>query len=223
MAENLCVLIPSYNEARTIQGIVSALKTKGLSVYVVDDGSSDDTAGIAERAGAVVVKHSKNMGKGASLQEGLRHIVKRQIDAVIIMDGDGQHKVSDIDNFIRKARESGADMVVGNRMSDVSSMPFVRIQTNRFMSNLISKISGQYIPDTQCGFRYIRRSLIEKVRLGSSNFEIESEMIIKSSRAGFKIDSVPIETVYQDEKSRINPVIDTARFIIFVMRMYFEK
>ena len=223
MAENLCVLIPSYNEVRTIQGIVSALKTRGLPVYVVDDGSSDDTAKIAERAGAVVVKHSKNMGKGASLQEGFKHIIKRQIDAVIIMDGDGQHKVSDIDNFTKKARESGADMVVGNRMSDVSSMPFVRIQTNRFMSNLISKISGQYVPDTQCGFRYIKRPLVEKVKFSCSNFEIESEMIIKAARAGFKIESVPIETVYQDEKSRINPVIDTVRFIIFIIRMYFKR
>jgi len=223
MTENLCVLIPSYNEARTIQEIVNALKTRGLPVYVVDDGSSDDTARIAERAGAVVVKHSKNMGKGASLQEGFKHIVKRQIDAVIIMDGDGQHKVSDIDNFTKKARESGADMVVGNRMSDVSSMPFVRIQTNKFMSNLISKISGQFVPDTQCGFRYIKRPVIEKIKLGSANFEIESEMIVRSARAGFKIESVPIETVYLDEKSSINPVIDTARFIIFVIRMCYKK
>jgi len=223
MMKNLCVLIPSYNEARTIGGIVRRLKEKGLTVYVVDDGSADETAGIAEKEGAVVVKHKVNRGKGASIQEGLRHIAKRAFDAVMIMDADGQHKVEDIDNFIRKAGESGADMVVGNRMSDVSSMPPVRIHTNRFMSNLISKMSGQYVPDTQCGFRYIKRPVLEKIELGSSNFEIESEMIIKTARAGFSIDSVPIETVYEDEKSRINPIIDTARFIIFVIKMYFTK
>lgn len=221
--KDLCVLIPSYNEARTIGGIVKGLKEKGLTVYVVDDGSADETAEIAERAGAVVVKHDVNKGKGASIQEGLRHIAKRAFDAVILMDADGQHRVEDIGSFIRKADESGADMVIGNRMSDVSSMPFVRIQTNTFMSNLISKMSGQHIPDTQCGFRYIKKSILEKIKLGSSNFEIESEMILKAARAGFRIGSVPIETVYQDEKSRINPLIDTARFIIFVIRMSLKR
>lgn len=221
--KKICVLIPSYNEARTIGGIVKELRAKGLQVYVVDDGSGDDTAVIAEREGAVVLKHAANLGKGASVREGFKKIRESEFEAVIIMDGDGQHRISDIDNFIKRADEAGADMVVGNRMSDVSAMPFIRIQTNHFMSGLLSKMAGQYVPDTQCGFRYIKRSVIEKIRLDSSNFEIESEMIIKAARAGFKIDSVPIETVYQDEKSRINPLIDTARFVIFVIRMSFGK
>ncbi len=223
MDKNLCVLIPSYNEARTIGDIVSGIRAGGLTAYVVDDGSSDDTAALAERAGAIVVKHPRNRGKGASLREGLRHIVKYQYDGVVIMDGDGQHKVSDIGNFTKIADESGADMVVGNRMSDISNMPFVRIQTNRFMSFFISRISGQYVPDTQCGFRYIRRAALEKITLESSNFEIESEMIIKAARAGFKISSVPIQTVYEDEESRINPVLDTLRFIAFIVRISLKR
>lgn len=222
MAKNVCVLIPSYNEARTIGPIVSDLHAKALSVYVVDDGSTDDTAKIAHDAGAVVVKHSKNMGKGSSLREGFRHIVKKGYDAVIVMDGDGQHLVADIDNFMNKMDAAGTDIIIGNRMEDVSLMPRERIYTNRFMSSLISMLSGQHIPDSQSGYRLIKRNVLEKIDLKSSNYEIESEMIIKSSRAGFRIASVPIKTVYKDEKSRVNPFVDTIRFIIFVAKTLFE-
>ena len=224
MIKSFCVLIPSYNEGRTIAGIVRSLRARGLIVYVVDDGSLDDTAKLAAREGAMVVHHHVNKGKGASLREGFRHIVKRhEFDAVLVMDGDGQHALSDIDVFVGRINESGAGMVVGNRMTDVSNMPIVRIMTNRFMSTLLTAISGQKIPDTQCGYRLIRRSVLERINLESSNYEIESETIIKVARAGFGIVSVPIQTVYKDEKSHINPFIDTVRFIIFLVRISFSR
>ncbi len=223
MKPNFSILIPSYNEARTIGHIVADLVHRGFIVYVVDDGSSDDTARLAHAEGAVVVKHRKNMGKGASLREGFRHIVKKGFDAVIIMDGDGQHLSSDIGNFIEKMDVTGADIVIGNRMLDVSSMPKERKHTNRFMSYLISLISGQRVPDSQCGYRLIKREVLEKISLEASNYEIESEMIIRSSRAGFKIESVPIKTIYRDEKSRVNPVVDTLRFIAFVIKIMFKR
>lgn len=223
MKQNLSVLIPSYNEARTIGHIVAELILKGFIVYVVDDGSSDDTARLAHAEGAVVVKHRKNMGKGASLREGFRHIVKKGFDAVIIMDGDGQHLASDIGNFMEKMDATGADIVIGNRMLDVSSMPKERKYTNRFMSYLISLISGQRVPDSQCGYRLIKTEVLKKVTLEASNYEIESEMIIRASRAGFRIESVPIKTIYKGEKSRVNPVVDTLRFIAFVVKILFTK
>lgn len=223
MIKNLCVLIPSYNEARTIGQIVTELVRKGFTVYVVDDGSTDDTAGMAHAGGAIVVKHKKNMGKGASLREGFKHIIKKGFDAVIIMDGDGQHLVADIGNFIERMEAAAADIVIGNRMMDVSLMPEERKHTNRFMSGLISALSGQHIPDSQSGYRLIKREVLEKIDLKSSNFEIESEMIIKASRAGFKIESVPIKTVYDNEKSKVNPLIDTLRFIVFVAKIIFTK
>ncbi len=223
MIKNLCVLIPSYNEARTIGRLVADLVRKDFTVYVVDDGSTDDTAGIAHLHGAIVVKHKKNMGKGASLREGFKHIIKKAFDAVIVMDGDGQHLVSDIGNFIERMKATGADMVIGNRMLDVSLMPRERKYTNRFMSSFISILSGQSVPDSQSGYRLIKREVLENIRLKSSNFEIESEMIIRSARAGFKIESVPIKTVYDNEKSKVNPVIDTLRFIAFVAKIIFTK
>jgi len=220
---NYCVLIPSYNEAKTIGSIIRQLKARNKAVYVVDDGSTDDTFSIAASEGAIVIRHKRNMGKGASLREGFRHILKKEFDAVLVMDGDNQHEAGTIDDFVKKMDEGGADIVIGNRMTDTSSMPIVRKVTNRFMSWLISKICAQYVPDTQCGFRLIRRAVLEAINLESSNFEIESEIILRASRQHFKIKSVPIKTVYQDERSRINPVIDTIRFIAFMIKASFKK
>ena len=214
----ICVLIPSYNEARAIGILVRALKDRGLTVYVVDDGSIDHTAAIAESNGAIVIKEKKNKGKGVALREGFKRVLKEDFEAVIILDGDGQHKVDDIDNFLKKMKETDAGVVIGNRMNDTSLMPYIRIQTNRFMSWLLSKVSGQHVPDSQCGFRLIKREVLQKIDLKSNKFEIESELIIKTASAGFKIESVPIKTVYEDEKSKINPIKDTIRFIAFIIR-----
>jgi hypothetical protein len=120
-------------------------------------------------------------------------------------------------------KETNADIVIGNRMLDTSSMPTLRIHTNRFMSALISFIARQSVPDTQSGFRLIKREVLQKVNLESSNYEIESEMIIKAARAGFRIESVPIKTVYKDEKSRINPIVDTIRFMFFLITTALKK
>lgn len=223
MLRSPCVLIPSYNESRTIGSLVKSLRLEGYTVYVVDDGSSDETAAIAEREGAVVVKHKVNKGKGASMREGFRHIVKKGFESVMVMDGDGQHEVGDIRVLIDRMRQTDADIIIGNRMSDTSSMPMIRIHTNRFMSSFISAMARQYVPDTQSGFRLIKASVLSVINLRSSNYEIESEMIIRAARAGFRIDSVPIKTIYRDEKSRINPVVDTLRFIFFVIRTGFSR
>ena len=219
----ICVLIPSYNEAGTIAKIIREVRAQGLDAYVVDDGSSDGTGTIAEAEGAVVLRHEKNIGKGAALIDGFKHILGTDCDAVIIMDADNQHEASGIPDFINAMKTADADIVIGNRMLDSGAMPYVRRQTNRFMSYLISRMCGQAIPDTQCGYKLLKRRVLEDVRLEHSNFEIESELLIKAARRGFKISSVPIRAIYQDEKSKINPVLDTLRFIAFMIRMSFER
>jgi hypothetical protein len=134
------------------------------------------------------------------------------------MDGDGQHETSDIDNFIRKMEDSDAGIVIGNRMSDTSSMPPVRKFTNRIMSFVISKLCGCKIPDTQCGFKLIKKVVLQNINLESSKYEIESEILIKSAKKGFKIESVPVKTVYKGEMSKINPVVDTIRFLTLLIK-----
>lgn len=221
--EKISVLIPSYNEARTIGGIIRELKGKNLSVCVIDDGSTDQTALIAEKEGAVVIRHEKNKGKGASLRDGFCYVLKGSSSAVLVMDGDRQHDTADADSFFRKMDETGADIVIGNRMLDTSSMPVTRKVTNRLMSFIVSKMCGHKMEDTQCGFRLIKRAVLENINLESSNYEIESELLLKAARKGFKIESVPVKTVYADERSRINPVVDALRFIALLIKTMVEK
>lgn len=212
------VVIPSYNEARSIGRIVKELKDKNLPVCVIDDGSTDETAVIAEKAGAVVIRNPINKGKGAALREGFMYALKEGFSAALVMDGDGQHDPADVSGFLKKMDDVDADIIIGNRMSDTSSMPFVRHATNRVMSFVISLITGQKIEDTQCGFRLIKRRAMENIKLKSSNYEVESELLLKAARKGFRIKSVPVKTVYAGEQSRINPFIDTIRFFALLIR-----
>jgi glycosyltransferase involved in cell wall biosynthesis len=214
----ICVIIPTYNESKAIGGIVKEIRKQGFGALVVDDGSQDNTFEIAESSGAVVLRNQDNAGKGASLIKGFNYALAGDFDAVITMDGDGQHSPDEIPYFIRLAEFSDGGIFIGNRMSKIRNMPALRIITNQFMSWLISLVAGQPIPDTQCGFRLIKRKVLEKIDLRTSKYETESEIIIKAARLGFKIESIPIKTIYAGEKSQINPIIDTLRFIKFIFK-----
>ena len=213
-----CVLIPTHNESARIGDLVKKIRQQDLEVLVVDDGSGDNTSKVAQDSGATVLKNSRNMGKGASLIRGFGYALDNHFDAVITMDGDGQHRCEDIPYFMRLAKYSDNGIFIGNRMSQTTNMPAIRVLTNRFMSWLVSRVARQKIPDTQCGFRLIKAEVLKKISLRSSKFEIESEVIIKASRAGFKIETIPIKTIYNNKKSRINPFTDALRFFRFIFK-----
>jgi glycosyltransferase involved in cell wall biosynthesis len=188
-------------------------------VLVVDDGSSDKTAQRAREAGAEVIVHNQNRGKGEAIKTGLRHWMDRQFIHVIILDADGQHLPEEIDRFIAAAAQAGdRSFFLGNRMNNLTGMPFVRRVVNRYMSNRISRICRQKIPDTQCGFRMLDRQLIPELLDGGNRFDYETEMLIIASRKGYRIESVPITTVYSDEVSKIHPARDTIRFFKLMRR-----
>ena len=214
------VIIPAYNEKFSLAGIVDELKSKNFSVLVVDDGSIDSTYELAKRKADFVIRNDKNLGKGMSLKKGIAYLLKEvEFDYLVTMDADGQHSPSELDKFLQKA-EDGAYFVVGNRMSNPIGMPKLRVITNKFMSWFISRIVGQRIPDTQCGFRLIKREVLEKVKIETNNFEIESEILIKAARLGFPIKSIPIKSIYfKSLHSRINPFVDTVRFIKFILQL----
>lgn len=212
-----CVIIPSFNEAKEIGQLVTKVRQQGLDALVIDDGSTDDTVNIAKTAGALVLSNIKNHGKGASLIRGFNYCLEKNYDAVITMDGDGQHLPEDIPYFLRVAQYSDTGVFIGNRMHKPKNMPWMRLATNKIMSSLISAITKQRIPDTQCGFRLIKKEPLKKLGLVTTNYEIESEMLIKAARLGFKIGSVPISSIYSGGKSQINPFIDTLRFIKYII------
>ncbi|MCK9602877.1 MAG: glycosyltransferase family 2 protein [Candidatus Omnitrophica bacterium] len=215
---NICVLIPTFNEGEAIAGLIKKVSAQNLEVIVVDDGSKDNTSEIARRNNATVLQNQSNQGKGASLIKGFAFVLNKGFDAVITMDGDGQHAPEDLPNFISAAQHSDGGIFIGNRMAKTKTMPPVRYFTNKFMSWLISKVAKQNIPDTQCGFRLIRKEVLEKLNLKTSKYETESEILIEASRSGFKIESVPIKTLYLNEKSHINPFVDTLRFLKFISK-----
>ncbi|MEY2536904.1 MAG: hypothetical protein QOG67_644, partial [Verrucomicrobiota bacterium] len=207
--QTTAAVIPAFNEEKHIGDVVRRTREQLDHVLVVDDGSSDETAGLAREAGAEVIVHPENRGKGESIKSGLRYWLERQLTWVVILDADGQHRPEEIDRLIRAAASDGASLLLGNRMKDISSMPLVRRWVNRYMSKKISRLCGQDIPDTQCGFRMLHRHFIPEVLTGTDRFDYETEMLIIASRKGFRIESVPISTVYSDEVSSINPIRDT--------------
>jgi glycosyltransferase involved in cell wall biosynthesis len=215
----VAAVIPAYNEEKHIGEVVGRTRQQIDDVLVVDDGSADKTAESARQAGAQVIVHEQNQGKGETIKTGLRHWLERQFDLVIILDADGQHPPEEIDRFVTAACSTDEPkMVLGNRMNDVSTMPLVRRLVNRWMSRQISAACGQEIPDTQCGYRLLHRQLIPELLGGAARFDYETEMLIVASRKGFRIASVPISTVYSDEVSSIHPVRDTIRFFKLMRR-----
>jgi len=214
----ICILIPAHNEAQAIGGVVEKLRKLSLDVVVVNDGSVDKTGEIAAAQGAHVITLTDRGGKGNALQKGFAYVIAQGYDALIMMDGDGQHAVEDVPRFIELFKLTNASIINGDRMGNRKDMPFVRFVTNQFMSWMISLVCRQKIADTQCGFRLVSCAVLRNIRLTSTNFEIESEILIKASRKGFKVDSVPVQTIYEDEQSKIHPVKDTIRFFKFLVR-----
>lgn len=223
MSLKVGILIPAYNESEHIGDLIRKLRSMDFRPIVIDDGSKDNTAEIAAKSGAKVIRHDKNMGKGAALRTGFSAILDSDYDAALIMDGDAQHSPADISKLIATAEKDSNALILGNRMYNAPNMPLARKLTNRFMSFLVSLICGQTIPDSQCGFRLIRKDILKKITIESYRFEVESEILVKASAAGVKIISVPIETLYGTEFSQINPFWDTCRFIYFLLRLAFKN
>lgn len=217
----ICALIPVYNEAQNIGPIVERLRHKNLDVVVIDDGSEDDSGAIACQKGAFVITHEKRSGKGQTLRDGFRYAIEKGYEGVVTIDGDGQHDIDDLEQFLRQAEKDKNSVITGDRMQNHKGMPVVRLLVNRVMSGMISGVCRQKILDTQCGYRYIGTAVLKEIPLTSSDYEIESEVLIKASRKGFKIYAVPIKTIYSNEHSKINPFVDTVRFFKYMLKETF--
>ncbi|HLP78509.1 MAG TPA: glycosyltransferase family 2 protein [Candidatus Paceibacterota bacterium] len=206
------VIIPCLNESSAIGSLVRAVRAQLPAVLVVDDGSIDDTSEKAVQAGAEVVRHGFTKGKGAALQAGWNRARNQGFKWALTMDGDGQHSPSDIPKFLKCAEQTGADLVIGNRMGNPAGMPWLRRRVNLWMSRRISSAAQRSMPDSQCGFRLIHLEVLAGLSVNTAHFEIESEVLLAFARAGLRIEFVPIQVIYKTEQSKINPLRDTVRW-----------
>lgn len=218
MKGRYCAVIPAVDAAATIGEVVRQVKIQGLSVVVVDDGSRDQTASVASEQGAVVISHLRNQGKGCALRTGFQYALRSRYDGVVTLDGDGQHDPAEILQLIHEGERQHAGVVLGNRMANGLAMPRIRRWTNALMSAIISGVVGQCIPDSQCGFRFIRREVLEDLPLRARRFEIETELVVEAAVRKWKIVSVPVRSIYRRQPSRIRPLRDAVRFLGIVCR-----
>ena len=209
---NRVAIIPCLNEEPNIAAVVEGVRRHIGNVIVVDDGSKDNTAFIAEKAGACVVRHDVSLGKGAAIRAGLQRAWGSGAEWALLLDGDGQHAPADVPAFFAAAEKFHANLVIGNRMAQPSSMPWLRWRVNHWMSKRLSRLTGQDLPDSQCGFRLLNLKVLPLLQLHTTHFEIESEILLHFVAGGEKIAFVPIEVIYKEEKSKISPVRDAIRW-----------
>ena len=218
-------ILPALNAARFLTEVIGEIRQlhPELRVLVVDDGSTDGTADTARAAGAEVVTHEVNQGKGEALKTGYTWAQEQDLEWVFTMDSDGQHLPGEMQGFLDTAARENFDVVVGTRMANTEDMPWIRKKTNEFTSWVISRLAGQYIPDSQNGYRLYRTRCFAGLVLRTSRYDSESEILVRMSRKGYRIGSTPITTVYGDEESSINPFVDTGRFFRLVFMLMFSR
>jgi hypothetical protein len=220
------VLIPSYKAAVSLKTLLPRIQTlvPSRNICVVDDGSLDGTNLLCRDLGIRCIAHYSNQGKGASLWDGFRFLIKN-CDArwIVTMDADGQHAIEDVPRFIDSVKQNpSSGMWIGMREKAIYKMPISRILSNSLTSFILSVLVKQRIHDCQCGFRIYSRRLLESVMCKYSRFEMESEIILRAAHHRFPIKFVKVQTLYFNENSHISHVKDTVRWLRAVTDVWLE-
>jgi len=218
-ALRVAVVVPAFREEGRIAEVVRDAKRFVDTVIVIDDCSPDETSAQAAAAGAIVIRHEVNKGKGAGLKTAFTRLAEMGFSHGITMDGDGQHDAEQIPLFLKALEQPGVVLVAGNRFLNPRGMPLVRRMVNASMSWLISRICRCPIPDSQCGYRAVAVANPAVLAAKSDHYDYETEVLILTARAGGKITSVPVRTIYQGQASKIRPIRDTIRFFKLLRRI----
>jgi glycosyltransferase involved in cell wall biosynthesis len=217
-----CAIIPCYNVGDLCVPVIEQTGKLVDKILAVDDGSTDDTPKHLASAGVAILTHTKNAGKGAALLTAFRHLLDsaeyKEYDTILTIDGDGQHDPQEISPLLEAYAREPDSVVVGTREVDRPDIQRRRRWGNITSRYFISKACGQYIPDTQSGFRIFSRELLGKILpgLGPGRYETETAFLILAARAGRKIIPAPISTIYTDEAEQVssfNPYLDT--YLVF--------
>ena len=218
-SQHVWAVIPAYNEGNRIGRVIGRARKILRNVVVVDDGSSDATARIAEEKGARVLRHSINLGKGAALRTGCDYAVKNGAAVLVVLDADAQHKPEDIPRFLDAIR--GVDIVFGCRGLN-RRMPRVLRFGNWFIAKMTALLYGVDIPDTQTGFRAFTKSAYKKILWRASDYSMESEMISLVGKHKLKYRKIAIETLYPD-KYKGTTVLDGIKIVLSLLRWRIAK
>jgi glycosyltransferase involved in cell wall biosynthesis len=213
---NFAVVIPAYNEAATIRDLAVRALQQCPQVIVVDDGSADGTGAALAGLPVQVLRNERNLGKAASLWRGAEAALALGLDAIVTLDGDGQHAPEDIPRLVAAAREHPGAIVIGARLADRGAIPKARLTANRIAAFWVSWACGQCLEDSQSGFRVYPAELFRKLSIPhgrARSFVFESEILIEAARLGHRCVMVPIAAVYPPglRASHFRPVLDIVR------------
>jgi UDP-N-acetylglucosamine---dolichyl-phosphate N-acetylglucosaminyltransferase len=195
------IVIPAYNEARTIAEVVGGATKFADRVIVVDDGSRDETGRLAKQAGALVVRHAVNRGVGAAIGTGIEAAVRLGADAVVTMDADGQHRAEDAGRVFDRLAKGDVEFVMGSRMKkgdEPGNMPFHRVLFNTVGNLLTFLLFGVWVTDSQCGLRGLSHGAARTIELRTSGMESISEFIKEMKDKHWRHDEVAIKAIYTD-------------------------
>jgi len=212
--------IPAYNEEKNIAVIIAKIMKEGFSVIVCNDGSADMTGIVAEKMGATVINHTKNLGYGAAIRSIFLKARELGCDALVTFDADGQHRIEDIFKVLEPLRKNQADMVIGSRFlgkndKNIPNYRKVGIKTLTKISNISTDLK---ITDSQSGFRAYNKKILEQIIPTESGMGVSIEILMKCSKSGFKILEVPIKVIYEGDTSVHNPVSHGASVILSTMK-----
>lgn len=191
-------VIPAYNEGTRIGAVVRGARQYVDQVFVISDGSSDNTADVARSEGATVLVHIENCGAGAATMTGLTAVRALGFDAAVTLDADGQHATADVPRLIDTLVKEQADLVIANRFGRRNTIPLVRRIANFIGNGVTFMVTGIWLPDTQCGFKVFGKKALREIELKMSGFEFCTEIIREAARHQWKVVSIPSKVVYSE-------------------------
>ena len=227
----ICVLIPTFNNAATVGKVIEESKLYCKDIFVVNDGSTDDTAAVLESIeGINVISYMPNRGKGHALQCGLNKARECGFDYCITLDADGQHYPSEIPKFIEAVGTNPGSLIIGARNLNAENMPGKNTFANKFSNFWFKVETWQTLHDTQSGFRLYPLKEIEKIKLFTGMYEFELEIIVKAAWRGIKVMNIPINVYYPPAGERVShfkPLRDFTRisllntFLVLVALLWY--